>query len=179
MYRRTSEDIWDEAAAGLGGRKDIHFLDIDGTSEDDIVAVGMNGLLCSFNGMQWEIQDSPTNANLHAVYCSKDLGVYIVGQKGVAFHRKGSEWIPLAPEPSGGNFWDLECFGGKVHAAHGPNAILRWDDSEFTSVDFGLGFSPTTNHLTATNEVLWSIGSKHLMSYDGEKWELVPCPENE
>jgi hypothetical protein len=70
-------------------------------------------------------------------------------------------------------FWDLEWFGGELHRST-ISALFRLQSDKLARVQFGSEVVKTCNQLSATTEVLWSVGEKDvLLSFDGKSWTRI------
>jgi hypothetical protein len=173
-------DRWVPHTAGLSGKiGSLNFEAIAGTAEDDIYIVGMRGIVAHFDGLKWAVLDSPTNSHLSSVYCEASGQVYVGGNNGELYIGSRNRWRFIGSDSFRENLWSLQEFKGSLYAAFGNTGILRYDGSGLEQLNMGLGRNPTTHRLHANDGVLWSFGAYDLSSFDGSRWTLISCPENE
>ena len=160
--------------AGTTGKS---FESMDGTSREDIYAVGLQGEMWHFDGRAWQQIDSPTNANLFEVHCVSSELVYAVGANGVVVRGAGARWQVLQSDAFKDGLWGVASFGDEVYVA-GFNGIARIVGNDLKPVTTGLG-KIGGYRLRAKYGVLWSIGNEHVLRYDGQKWEELVCLDNQ
>ncbi len=68
--------------------KKKHFLDVDRNTQNKMIAVGENGLVCisSNDGDSWQETHSFTNKDLRGITFRDDQNSFIVGEQGSLFH---------------------------------------------------------------------------------------------
>jgi hypothetical protein len=179
VYRRIGSG-WISISAeftDIAGNKGIDITSIDGTSANDLYAVGFFGRIFHFDGRAWAEIDSPTNVNLERVrvhegraYICGKAGTLLIGDRdGFAVHSS-----PGVAE----DFWGLAVYREAVYLA-GWQQLYRFSDNAITAVDTGLNRPLTWYRLDAKDGVLWSFGPKDLLMYDGTSWVRVPHPDND
>lgn len=168
---------WERIEKGIDKQADI--LDIAGVFPSDIYAVGLNGLLLHYDGRRWEYLDSPTNNHLYSVlYLSKD-DVYLCGGTGGIYRGNEVAWTFIGESTRDANMWSMAYYRDALYVTYGDKGLIRHDGTTMSDVDFGLGYAPYTHRLAAGWERLWSIGSHDLLDFDGERWAIITCPDNE
>ncbi len=144
-------------------------LDMFGTSEDDVFAVGLDGSILHFDGAVWQGMDSGTEDDLVGVWASGPDDVYAVGDEETVLHYDGSTWSELF----GSGFVDHLGLTG-----FDPEHIVALrDDGDVTFSD-GVSWRPEPAgdlqalHGTAP-DILYGIGRNGLRHYDGERWSSI------
>lgn len=169
-WRSIADDILTHESA-------IGFFDIDGVSDTCIYAVGWQGEIYFLEGQLWRKDDSPTTAHLAAVRCLAPDDVWICGDKGVVLHGSFNNWREIRDAGFTGNWYSIEEFAGRIYLA--ANEGLAWvDGNAIRPVDVGLKRPITTHRLHARDGLLWSIGEKDILVFDGQVWTEVLHPDN-
>jgi hypothetical protein len=180
VYRREGPGRWSRADAGtvqpLGSMTVAGFNAIDGLSEDDFYGVGFEGEIWRRQAGRWRQLDSPTNVVLTRVRAVKPDLAYAVGQRGVLLRGCGDAWEVVDHGMTEEDFWGLEWFQEKVYMSS-TKAVYRLKSDEeldlLDTVDMRLGRNRTCYDLHANDDVLWSVGPKHLSWTDGTRWNDV------
>jgi hypothetical protein len=176
-YRRDAPGRWvriDQSAQG-GTEKiwEKSFNSIDGFSETDIYAVGWDGEIWSYDGAAWSQIASPTNVALYRVRCAADGNVYACGQAGVLLRGRDRSWEVVDHRATEEDFWWLEYFNGKLYVCS-MNSLYELDGDDLRTTDFGECAPPATCYcLSAADGLLWSVGAKNIVEYDGKQWKTV------
>jgi hypothetical protein len=177
VYRRRA-GAWTSIADDILTQETSRgFFDIDGADKEHIYAVGWFGEIFFYDGGQWHRDDSPTNVHLASVRCVSKDNVWIAGNQGMVLHGRFGQWDVIQNEDIAGNWYSVEEFNGTVYLA--GNALLGYVDGNTTALlDVGLGRPVTTYRLRSKDGILWSIGEKHVLRFDGSSWTEVRHPDN-
>ncbi len=170
VYRLDTVNSWTRIDEDLSRNFDIE--GIHGFGASDIYAVGYNGELWHFNGRRWNEIELPTNVILVSVKCKNDGVVYIGGKKGILIRGQKQSWEIINHDKISDTIWDLECLKDEVYISTMSNVYLLKKD-QLEPVDFGGDPPKTTGQLSAAEDVMWSIGSKDIMAYDGKTWNRI------
>jgi hypothetical protein len=175
VYRRSTKLRWEALDAGLPGDDDevVSFEAIDGFSENEIYAVGRKGEIWRYDGKRWHQIETPTNLILLGVHCAADGVVYACGQVGMLLRGRNDEWEVVEQTATEQDFWDVIWFKGSLYlATREVLYVLR--NGEMAPADYGDEDIPFSFYrFTATPDVLWTIGSKDVMRFDGATWSRV------
>lgn len=174
VYGRPLTGTWERIDEGMlsDPLKIVGFNDIDGPSEKEIYAVGLDGEIWVYDGVRWSQCDSQTNIVLNRVRATPN-GIYVCGNSGSIVFGQEGHFRTLPNTGISDNFYGLEWFNGHLYVATLKKLFVLSED-KLKPVDFGFGDDITTGFLTAADGILWSIGAKHLLrTSDGTTWEQV------
>jgi hypothetical protein len=177
VYRRDDAHRWTPIDQSVLVPADnmqlLGFNSIDGFSETDIYAVGLKGEIWHFNGKRWQQLDSPTNRILNDAVCAGDGQVYACGDEGFLLRGRNDNWSIITDESFKRDIWNLCWFADRLFIATTQGLFFLNDKGQVKSVDFGGDMPKTTYHLSARDGILWSIGSKDIMQFDGKTWTRI------
>lgn len=173
VYRRDNRDVWTCLTKDIMNDKGVYgFESIDGFSESDIYAVGWEGEIWHFNGSQWSKKDSPTNNILVDVCCAGDGKVYAYARGGKLIIGRDDQWDVVNLEVPA-DLWSLAWFQGKLYASSSRD-IFVFDGTAMVPIKIEGDFPRSCQYLSVHNdEVMWSIGSKDIFSFDGATWTRI------
>jgi hypothetical protein len=176
VYQRRGQ--WTSIADPILTRETARgFLDMDGSGHDALYAVGYHGEIYFYDGTSWQPDDAPTTEHLTGVRCVGPDDVWVCGRNGVVLHGRYNRWQVIHDSAFTGNWWCVEEFGGRIYLA--SNTGLAYIDGvSIRPVDVGLDRSITTHRLHACDGLLWSIGVKDILVFDGQTWQEVVHPGN-
>lgn len=176
VYRREAPGRWAAVDAGVFVPREqrthaVGFHGIDGFSEDEIYAVGHKGEIWSRINGEWLREESPTNVTLTDVRCGDDGRVYITGLAGILVTGRHNAWQVVEHDETIEAFWGVARFRNETFVAN-YDGVFKLADGALTKVDMGIAAS--TAYLDATEQVLCSVGRKHVaLSEDGVHWTLI------
>jgi hypothetical protein len=179
VYRRDGGK-WTHMDAGIlsQSRKPTTSLEsMDGTSADNIYAVGAKGEIFHFNGKSWTHCHSPTNVDLHEVRCAAPDLVYACGEEGVVLKGNARRWEIVPNDELDAELWGVEILDDQVYVA-GFGGLGKIDGGVVVKIDPGLGRDVDGYRLRQNGGLLWSIGTDDILCYDGRKWTELVCPDN-
>lgn len=94
---------------------------------------------------------------------------------GVVLRGRFSQWTTIH-DSNKRNWYSIEEYDGKIYLA--GNASLACIDKGFIqTVDVGLK-TISTHRLHAKDGLLWSIGEKNILVFDGKTWKEILHPDN-
>lgn len=175
VYRRDAQGDWCAHEQGLPrnspGSAVGGFEAVGGFAHDELYAAGWHGAIWHFDGTRWQQCLSPVDAILTALCCAPDGHVYACGQDGTLLRGRGADWEVLA-QAVRDDLWSLAWFGGALYAASAW-AVYRLEGDQLREIDFGADRPATCYGLSAADGVLWSIGAKDIMAFDGHSWSRI------
>jgi hypothetical protein len=148
------------------------FESIDGTSRENLYAVGRQGEVFGYDGLSWRAFDVPTNRTLTSVRCDGDSTVYACGYNGVVIRSTGGMWEDVSDPDFREHIWGMEIFEGIPYFSF-LGGVVRLNGSTMERVLNKSGYK-----LHARNGVMWSFGNDDLYFYNGRDWHEVICPDN-
>ena len=175
-YVRDDEDHWKciDQSAQIGDTPitDTSFESIDGFSEQEIYTVGWEGEIWKYDGSVFTQQNSPTNLALYKVRCASDGFAYACGQLGTLLRGRDDQWEVIEHESTTEDLWGMEVFDGQLYVSS-THFVYRLEDGKLKPVDFGDDVPQTCYHLSAADGIMWSIGPKDVMEFDGSNWKRI------
>ncbi len=180
-YRRhcgpdpLSDAVWRRHDTGIinSGPPDpiVGFNSIDGFSDDDIYAVGWQGEIWHHDGRSWRQTHSGTNLKLERVVCGAGGVVYAVGQTGVIIRGIHNQWDTIEQHVTSEQFWGAVWYKDRLWLATLKSVYVLDDHDSLELVNLSLPEPATCGWLMTAGDVLWSVGSHHVLSSaDGYKW---------
>ncbi len=170
VYRLDDLKMWTRIDDGLPDSFNIQA--IHGFESHDIYSVGRNGECWTFDGNKWTKRELPTNVNLTCVKCAGDGNVYITGHDGIMLCGRNDQWRIIDHEATKNDIWDIEWFKKGVYVSTLHN-VFKLDGKQLEPVDFGNDSPNSCYQLSATKEIMWSIGEYDIMSFDGKRWVRI------
>ena len=172
-YVRDGEDQWrcidQSAQVGDTPIADTSFESIDGFSEQEIYTVGWEGEIWKYDGAVFTQQNSPTNLALYKVRCAQDGFAYACGQLGTLLRGRNDQWEVIEHDSTREDLWGMEYFQGQLYVSS-THFVYRLEGDTLKPVDFGDDAPGTCYHLSAADGIMWSIGPKDVMEFDGSNW---------
>ncbi len=175
-FRRGPAGAWERIDAGArpGSTDDgvVGFEAVDGFSATEIYSVGWNGEIWGFDGCLWTRLPSPTDRVLTGIRCAGDGVAYATGRAGLLVRGRGRTWTRVPTAPLLDDIWSAEWFDGRLYLAT-MHALYAYDGSVVSIVDTSSTGAVTFYHLSAADGVLWSIGPKDVIAFDGLVWSRI------
>ncbi len=172
VFQRTGENQWrDISAARPKEGVAAGFEAIDGYSSNEMYAVGWNGEIWWRDDEDWRLCHSPTKEILTAICCAGDEHVYIAGRQGVVLCGRREKWQNIVGGSTVEDIWDLCWFSGVLYLATTSNLYVL-DSNVLVSVSIPSHLGELDFYsLTTAEDVLWSVGEKSVLSFDGQTWQ--------
>lgn len=173
-YRRRAPNDWVDIGPKRAGKsKDVTgFEAVDGFSEKEIYAVGWEGEIWKYDGKKWQSVNSPTNFVLVDVCCASDGSVYACGRLGTLIKGRGASWSVVDLGDFKEDIWSLASFQGRLYLAT-MYGVYTLEATGVEPVDMGSDQPESAYRLSAEDGVLWSIGAKDVMAFDGKTWTRI------
>ncbi len=176
VFRRDAPDKWSDISAPMPEPEnllDAGFESIDGKTESDIYAVGWGGEIWHFDGNYWEKIDYLTNLALYKIRYAGDGFFYACGQMGTVLKGYAGQWEIVENNVTVEDFWGIEWFAGNIYISS-LYLLYVLENGNLSPVDFGEVAPPSTcYHLSAADGILWSVGAKDIMQFDGNEWTRI------
>jgi len=176
VYRRRA-GVWSDVAGPIreSGPGAIGFNSIHGASTNAVFAVGFGGEVWFFDGSCWIQLDSPTSVALNRVLALQSGHVLICGAGGVLLQGKPDALATIKNEVTKENLYGMTEFKGRIFLSSAKSLFVLGQDG-LEKQDTGLDGPLTFGNLEAQEDVIWSVGARHLLrSFDGVVWEQVFC----
>jgi len=196
VYRRDERDwvhvdkglLQDGAALADGTLGRLLLVAIDGAAEDDLYVVGSRpgeagyeGVLFHGDGTVWTPVAVPRLKQLNAIHVERADRVWLCGQDGallVGNHADGFEdWSGTT---QGQLLHDLTIFEDTLYLASNKG-LHAYDGKRRRIVRVKTGLSPEPKYLATIDHadgVLWGIGAKDIVRFDGLRWARIDNPDN-
>lgn len=170
VYRREGAHQWRAWDEGLPGG--VRFEAVDGFGEADLVAVGWDGAVWRCVDGVWGSVVSPTDAVLVDVCCAGDGRVFACGRQGLLVCGVGDEWSVLDVAGFSDDLWSVAWYGGELYVAT-MSEVLRLGAAGLEVVDMGEDRAGSCYDLVTGDGVMWSVGAKDVMAFDGTTWSRI------
>jgi hypothetical protein len=138
-----------------------------GTSENDAIAVGENGLIVRFDGTNWIRMESETTDDLWCVWGDAPDRYFAGSRQGRVYAYDGESWQQLGLQVRG-TIYDLWGDEGKIYASTTADGVYCLEDGKWSSLKVPQGFSyySARSHKKAG---LYLIGSYALVLFSPNK----------
>jgi hypothetical protein len=155
------------------------FRSIDGTDENEIVAVGLRGEIWQWDGRTWSRQESPTTYPLHKILRASDGDYYIGGTQGLVWRGSPAKgWTPLGDSAvTTETIEDMAEFQGRIYLA-AQSKLLVTDGGPIREVHVPVDGDKAFFAIDALPSELWVVGDESILQFDGRIWKRHVCPEN-
>jgi len=123
---------WEYVASTGSNLKDVFVV-----SENDVWTVGDDGVICHWDGIQWNDVFSGTSTDLHSIsMVSADDG-WIVGDNGIILHWNGIQWTPIEAPDDTYSLSSVQVISANDVWAVGKTStqglVIHWDGIEWTT----------------------------------------------
>jgi hypothetical protein len=169
IYKGSLDLQWNEIGKGIHGDGSIE--SIDGFRDDELYAVGWNGMIWRYDGSMWYKVASPTNVILTDIRCASDGYAYCTGRSGVLLKGRHDEWEIAIDIEDMEDLWSVQDFEKSIYLS-GISGIYRYTDNELEELDIEsiLEEGITRYKLFRSANSIVSMGNKDIIKYDGDKW---------
>jgi hypothetical protein len=175
-FRRPKAGVWERFDQGLPPKGDLPGLEsIHGFNANELYAVGWKGEIWERSKRtkgKWKLAAQPTTLAFFRVLCAEDGNVYAAGQGGIIFRGRGATWEVIDHRDMKDDIFDLEWFAGKLWLST-MYSLHTLENGHLSLVDFDGEPPSTCNHLSTADGLLWSIGAKDVMQFDGKDWTRI------
>jgi hypothetical protein len=175
VYRRDGEHSWTAIDRGMRASRKSRvcgFEAIDGFSKKEVYAAGYRGEIWRYDGKTWRQVDSPTEYLLSNLLCAGDETAYACGQNGLLLRGRRDRWEIVEHSSTKQDLWGLAWYQGKLYLSS-TRQIFTLKKGKLETIRTGKDNPLTAYHLSARDGLLWSIGAKDVMSFNGKKWVRI------
>ncbi len=103
-------------------------------SATEAFAVGKNGRIAHWDGVEWDLLSSPTGRELKAISMISATDGFAVGRNGTIVRWNGTSWT-LQDSPTAQHLFGLDCFSTTVcYGVGNRGTIVYWNGSVWTTV---------------------------------------------
>lgn len=176
VYRRDGRSSWVCVDGNMRKAPALDvvfgFESIHGFSEQDMYAVGWHGEMWRYDGKAWKEIASPTNLLLTRVFCAPGGTVYACGQRGMLLRGSKSIWEVVEHRSTQEDLWDLQWFEGKLYLST-TSLVYTLEKDALVPVAMDDEVPEACYHLDAADGIMWSIGPKDVIQFDGKSWTRI------
>jgi len=188
IYRRECEGAWRCLAPELLQTPDKAnaftvdvFSALGGPAPDDVYVVGRFGKILHWDGGNVRALGSPTQNDLVAIWVENPNSIWISGAQGTLLRGDARRGFDLMPGIVDNHHLNSVCiFEGRTFLASalGEEAgLYSYDNGRMERVLTGLAPEPKLiDWVDAGAGVLWAVGSKDIVRFDGKTWERIDFP---
>ncbi|MCX7112866.1 MAG: hypothetical protein NTX45_22660 [Proteobacteria bacterium] len=154
------------------------FSDIDGFSQEDLYVIGM-GEIYHYDGHDWTQCPIATDEILNRICCANGK-VWICGYNGTLLVGDAkSGFKELSHFTDNMTFSDLGWLDGVIYLASNEGLYFLDKDGLLKEVNTGLNPKLTdANCISVSDGVLWSVGYKDIVFFNGTNWARLEHPDN-
>lgn len=176
VYRRDGANQWtciDQSARPEPNDEGVYsFEAIAGFSAKETYAAGRGGEIWRYDGSIWIRTDSPTNMILTRICCAGDGNVYLCGRVGTLIRGRGDIWEQINHDETTDDFWGIAWYNDHLYLST-MRAVYQLVGNGLKPVDFGHDKPSSCFALSTADSVMWSIGAKDVMAFDGKQWTRI------
>lgn len=182
VYRKPPNAVnWERFDQGVRIQKSSKeiagFSAISGTSNDDLYGVGLTGQVWHYNGKQWRQLDVGTNLGLHDIEVVSPKKIYICGNSGIVLKGHGGQWETVTNTITDFDFYSIVRLKDRIFLSTNQGELFEIKNEEIAPVDIGIDKNLTTYSLHANDGVMVSVGSDHILMFDGTSWIDLGRPD--
>jgi hypothetical protein len=173
VYLRRPGGAWSTLEAGLPSAETagLGYEAITAFSFQEMYAAGWDGELVMFDGNKWHGIVSPTNQILVSLTTGTDGFVYGCGRNGLVIRGRKDQW-EVVDNDVVDDFWSITWFQEALYLSS-MQGIYKLQGNSLSPIDVSVTAAETFYALSATADVLWSIGPKDVIAFDGNTWTRI------
>ena len=153
--------------------------DVNGADENALYAVGAHGYMAFFTGADWIEIERVTAAHLNFILPTSDNMIWVAGARGTLL--KGNIALgffsAIALKYADIDFYAIALYNRRVFMGTSDGLYELVDNRPQrlpVSDKRGLG---AVRSVEVKDGVLWALGARQLVRYDGTAWETVAMPQ--
>jgi len=153
--------------------------DVQGASDNDIYVCGAHGAMMHWDGHRFrsfQVGDDP----FVALSIEAPHRVWVSGRDGRVLRGNAARGFEVVIDADHA-FTGIAQFKGLTYIVSiaRPRGLFTFDGRRLSRVSCGLEPELDDVHsIQAVDDVLWVLGSKDLLRYDGKRWERIEHPLN-
>ena len=194
VYKRLGSNSWEHLDDGLLQALPIDqrllLSDIGGPNEADIYVcgsypgpAGMEGRLFHFDGSRWSGLPIPEVGYLNRVLIESPDSIWACGHNGALLNGNARDGFrDVSSVEDNQLFYSMALFGGNLYL--GSNFGLysyKLNDPRAKIGEVVTGLTPPVSDavtVDSVGSVLWSVGEKDIVRFDGSSWARIDHPDN-
>ncbi len=143
------------------------FESVAGFSDDEVYCAGWEGDLWRYDGKKFRKIDLGIKNHLTKIRTASDGLIYGCGMAGIIIKGRGNQWEVIETEHE--DLWGIIEFNNTIYVSS-LYAVYKLVDKELIPIDFGNDIEPgSCYHLSAADGIMWSIGGKDVLEFDGNR----------
>ncbi|WP_336686798.1 hypothetical protein [Chryseobacterium bernardetii] len=177
VYVRTDKNQWtclDTTAQVYEKDEEKYdkcFESVAGFSDDEVYCAGWEGDLWRYDGKKFRKIDLGIKNHLTKIRTASDGLIYGCGMAGIIIKGRGNQWEVIETEHE--DLWGIIEFNNTIYVSS-LYAVYKLVDKELIPIDFGNDIEPgSCYHLSAADGIMWSIGGKDVLEFDGNRWKRI------
>jgi len=156
----------------------LDFIDINGASEDDLYAVGADGIIAHHKDGEWQLLKKVTSAHLNSIFVVAPDDIIVVGDYGTVLRGNATDGFRVIFRKSSSfNLYGAAVFGESIYLASSNGLYLLEDD--LNPVEEEMFYDKEVIEVEEKDGVLWVLCEKFLARFNGEKFEYFFHPNNQ
>lgn len=176
VYRRLGSGQWVDMNLGIPSPDSAQtsgFECVLAVSETEIYAAGWRGEVWLFEGDAWRRLESPTNRVITSLGLNPNGEVIACGRNGLLIAGRKDAWRLIGESACPDDLWSLAASSHVQFAAALRRLYTLNADGTAAVVNLDELGAETFGHLAATADVVWSLGEKDFLSFDGKQWSRI------
>ncbi|HPI91907.1 MAG TPA: hypothetical protein PK350_02165 [Deltaproteobacteria bacterium] len=151
-----------------------NLLAVLGNSRNNVFAVGLEGMVCRYDGREWNLLNMGVSTTLTGVWSAPENTIFAVGHEGMILHFNGSAWETMAS----GTTDDLLAVWGTstkdVYAVGQFGTVLHFNGNTWRPMTSGASQTLYGIWGTAPDDI-YAVGKYGTMiHFDGTAWAVIP-----
>ena len=161
--------------------KKVYFC-VNGPHEEEIYVCGTKGTILAWNGSSFASLPPVTDAALVKILVEDERRIWICGREGVLLRGNRHDGFRSVTMSSGRQlFTSITSYDGRIYLASNadPRGLFVYHRGRLDRVWSGLKPDILDVHTVDSSEgVLWVVGSKDIVRFDGTHWERIDHVDN-
>jgi hypothetical protein len=166
---------------GASAVEDKVYFCVDGPREDEIYVIGTRGTILHWGGAAVTALPKVTDAALTRVLVEDEDRIWICGRDGTLLRGNMRDGFRDVGVSGRQGFASMALYDGKLYLAStaNPRGLFVFDRGRMQQVTCGLRPDIADTHtVESIDGVLWVVGSKDILRFDGRRWERIDHVDN-